>query len=126
MPTRSSSTSVLRWPDARSVLEAARLWATEEAARHTGLLRLGLFGSYARGQSGVGSDIDLIAICRDCREPFERRALSWRTESLPVPAELLVYTEHEWAALKQEGGRFVRTIEREALWLVDSETVVPG
>ena len=117
MPVRSSATSVLKWPDAASVLEAVRRWAAEEAPRQAALLRLGLFGSYARGDAGVGSDIDLVAIVDASPERFDRRALTWRTEALPLPAELLVYTEAEWEALVREGGRFARTIEREAVWL---------
>jgi predicted nucleotidyltransferase len=99
------------------VLAAVRRWAAEEAPRHPGLLRLGLFGSYARGDAGVGSDIDLVAIVSDSPERFDRRAVVWRTELLPLPAELLVYTAEEWERLRREGGRFASTIERESVWL---------
>lgn len=46
------------------------------------------------------------------------RALSWRTEALPLAAELLVYTEAEWALLR-EGSRLAQTIERQAMWLFE-------
>lgn len=120
MPARSSTSSVLRWPDAGSVLADLRRWVEDEVARHPELLRLAVFGSYARGDSGVGSDIDLVAIVDDSRERFDRRALSWRTETLPLPTELLVYTSAEWRAMAQQGGLFARTIEREAVWLYDA------
>lgn len=71
MPARSSTTSVLRWPDAAQVLASLRAWAEAESARHPELLRLGLFGSYARGDAGVGCDIDLVAIVRESAERFE-------------------------------------------------------
>jgi hypothetical protein len=61
--------------------------------------RLGYFGSYANGTWGVGSDIDLVAIVSASDEPFERRSVKWPTERLPVPADLLVYTEPEWTAI---------------------------
>jgi predicted nucleotidyltransferase len=93
-------------------------WASREAPRHPGLLRLGYFGSYARGDWGVGSDLDLIAVVQSSGSPFERRALEWETSTLPVPAELLVYTHEEWERLKGEGGRFFRTLDRETVWLV--------
>ncbi len=105
--------------EARSVLEAVRRWAEEEVPRQPPLLRLGLFGSYARGDAGVGSDIDLVAIVSESAERFERRALRWRTETLPLPAELLVYTETEWAALLRDGSRLAHTIERDAAWLFE-------
>lgn len=97
--------------------EALRTWAAREAPRHTGLLRLGWFGSYARGDAGVGSDLDLIAVVEASGELFERRALAWNLLPLPVPAEILVYTRTEWDKLREQGGRFIRTVEREARWL---------
>jgi predicted nucleotidyltransferase len=81
------------------------------------LLRLGYFGSYARGDWGVGSDLDLIGVVRTSTVPFVRRALAWDLSELPVPAELLVYTEEEWQALLAEGRRFARTVAAEAVWV---------
>jgi uncharacterized protein len=117
MPVRSSTSSVLRWPDRGSVVAALEAWAPREASRHAGLLRLGYYGSYARGDWGVGSDLDLIAIVERAVDPFERRGLDWDLLDLPVPAEIVVYTREEWERLRTEGGRFARTIEREAVWL---------
>ncbi len=119
MPVRSSTSSVLKWPDAASVRSALAAWVEQEAPRHPGLLRLGYYGSYARGDWGVGSDLDLIAVVESSTAPFERRSLGWETSTLPVPAELLVYTRAEWERLKSEARRFFRTLEREAVWLVD-------
>lgn len=117
MPVRSLSSSVLKWPDRREAERQAVEWADREAPRHPGLLRLGYFGSYARGHAGVGSDLKLIAVVESSPEPFERRALSWDLLSLPVPAEILIYTRQEWERLQEEGRRFARTLEREARWL---------
>lgn len=120
MPVRSSSSSVLRWPDRAAVEAALGRWAREEAARRSGLLRLGVFGSYARGDAGVGSDLDLVAVVEGSDEPFERRSVSWDLHGLPVPAELLVYTDEEWRRLLAEGSRFALTLEREARWLFEA------
>ena len=120
MPVRSLSSSVLVWPDRQRVDRAVREWARDEAARHPALVRLGYFGSYARGDWGVGSDLDLLAIVRTSDEPFERRAISWRTEILPVPAEILVYSEAEWQRLRSEGGRFARVLDAETVWVIPS------
>lgn len=117
MPVRSLHSSVLRWPDRGEVERSVAEWAAREAPRHPGLLRLGYFGSYARGDAGVGSDLDLIAVVESSPDPFERRALSWDLSSLPVPAELLVYTRAEWERLQEQGGRFARTLQQEARWL---------
>jgi hypothetical protein len=65
----------------------------------------------------VGSDLDLIAIVADSESPFERRSLDWDLSGLPVPAEILVYTEQEWRDLMSGGGRFARMIDTEAIWI---------
>lgn len=118
MPVRSLRSSVLKWPDRREVEQRAAEWAAREAERQPGLLRLGYFGSYARGDAGVGSDLDLIAVVESSPDPFERRSLRWDLISLPVPAELLVYTRPEWEQLLRQGGRFARTLRQEAHWLI--------
>lgn len=117
MPVRSLNSSVLKWPDRTTADTAVRAWAVEAARRYPGLIRAGYFGSYARGDWGVGSDLDLVVVVREAAEPFERRALGWDLSSLPVPAELLVYTEAEWQGLHDEGGRFACMLAREAVWV---------
>jgi len=89
MPLRSLSSSVLRWPDRESVLREVRAWAERERGRHPELTRLGYFGSYARGDAGVGSDLDLVAVVRVSDGTFERRGIRRDPGGLPVPAEIL-------------------------------------
>jgi predicted nucleotidyltransferase len=117
MPVRSLSSSVIKWPDLDDVREAIDLWAREEVTNHPELLRLGYFGSAARGDWGVGSDLDLIAVVSESGQPFERRGLSWSLTSLPVPSDLLVYTENEWNSLQKGRGRFARTLSRDTVWI---------
>lgn len=117
MPVRSLSSSVLGWPDLEAVREAIGQWAKDEVPKHPDLICLGCFGSYARGEWGVGSVIDLIAIVVDSSEAFERRNISWSLTSLPVPADLLVYTQAERESLREKGGRFARTLSRETVWV---------
>ena len=52
----------------------------------------GYFGSYARGDWGVGSDVDVLVLVRVCQTPFERRGILWNAMDLPVHADVLVYT----------------------------------
>jgi len=84
------------------------------AREHPEVVRIGYFGSYARGDWGVGSDLDLVIIVERAYEPFERRAVRWDVTELPVPAEALVYTAEEWEAL---GGRFGRQLREDAVWV---------
>jgi predicted nucleotidyltransferase len=104
------------------VEKAARTWAANEARRHPGLLKLGYFGSYARGDAGVGSDLDFIAIIDHTEEPFERRALKWDLYKLPVPVDMVVYTLAEFEKIIYEKGRFGRVLQTEVKWIyVDVE-----
>ena len=116
MPVRSLNSCVLKWPSRQTVDRAVRSWTAEQVNKHPEMIRLGYFGSYARGDWGVGSDLDLIAIVKETAQPFERRLLEWDLNELPVPAEILVYTQPEWAALEQKNTKFFRMLEREVVW----------
>jgi hypothetical protein len=93
-----------------------RLWTAEQVRVRPELVRLGYFGSYARGDWGVGSDLDVIAVVTKTAEPFERRSLEWDLTSLPVPAEIIVYSLSEWEKLEQGHTRFFRMLGRDVVW----------
>jgi predicted nucleotidyltransferase len=94
-----------------------RQWIGREAERHPELVRAGYFGSYARGDNGVGSDLDIVAIVSTASTPFAERSLGWDLLELPVPAEIVIYTTDELDRLVAEGGRFARTLAAEAVWV---------
>ncbi len=116
MPVRSLSSSVLKWPNAREVDRAVRQWAREIAQRKPEVICIGYFGSYARGEWGVGSDLDLVIVVERSDRPPTRRASEWDTTSLPVPADLLVYTEEEWRKVTA-AGRFGEMLRTETVWV---------
>jgi predicted nucleotidyltransferase len=93
-----------------------RAWSAEQARHRPDLQRLGYFGSYARNDWGVGSDLDLIAVVDDISEPFERRSLNWNLSSLPVPSEIVVYTDKEFEDLQKKNTRFGRLLKSEVVW----------
>lgn len=115
MPLRSLSSSVLRWPDRDTVHRAAAEWA--EAVADENVVAMGYMGSYATGDWGVGSDLDLVLIVSDSDAPFIERAARFDTTPLPVPADLLVYTLQEWRKLLGRGGRFAGVLRHEVVWL---------
>jgi predicted nucleotidyltransferase len=107
---------VLKWPDAKTVDGAARRWAAKIAQARPDVLRLGYFGSYARGDWGVGSDLDVIIILDKSDKPFEMRASEWDTLELPVPTDVLVYTQEEWQNLAHQGS-FFKNLADEVIWI---------
>ena len=117
MPIRSLHSSVLRWPDRETVAGAVREWAADQAARRPELTRLGYFGSYARGDWGVGSDVDLVAVVTSASRPFHQRGRDWDTTALPVPADILVYTTAEFAEVLGRGDRFAGVLATEVVWV---------
>ncbi|MBN1635653.1 MAG: nucleotidyltransferase domain-containing protein [Deltaproteobacteria bacterium] len=117
MPVRSLNSSVLKWPDKKSVDREVRLWAGEIAKSNPQIAGIGYFGSYARGDWGVGSDLDLIVIVDNVESKEKMTTLDATT--LPVPADVLIYTQEEWDTLPLEG-RFFRTVMNEIIWVYES------
>jgi predicted nucleotidyltransferase len=119
MPARSLSSSVFAWPDASVVHEALRRWARQVASTRPEVRRIGFFGSYARGDWSVGSDLDVVIVVDAAEKPFERRAVDWDVTDLPVPADVIVYTTEEWRSL-DPSSRFARTVREETVWVYEA------
>jgi predicted nucleotidyltransferase len=98
------------------VERAVRFWTAEQVQQRLDIVRLGYFGSYARGDWGVGSDLDLIAVVDETFESFERRSINWDLNDLPVSAEIIVYSLSEWEDLEKNDTRFTRMLKTEAVW----------
>ncbi|MFU8772268.1 MAG: nucleotidyltransferase family protein [Anaerolineales bacterium] len=87
---------------------------------HPQISRVGYFGSYARGDWGVGSDLDMIIIVEEAERSFSERALDYDTSQFPVPLDKLVYTVDEWRDLAQRSPQFYKIIKREVVWVYGS------
>lgn len=120
MPVRLLNSSVLKWPNAQVVDQAVRRWADRVVRERKHIRRIGYFGSYARGDWGVGSDLDLIIIVEKSDRPFETRSRDWDLTELPVPTDVLVYTLEEWQALHQQK-RFHQTLINETVWIYGND-----
>jgi HEPN domain-containing protein len=118
MPMPSSAGSVLRWPSSEQVIAQATAWATAQRQRNPDLLAVGVFGSYGRGNAGVGSDLDLVLILADCALPIWERLRRWDTGSLPLACDLLVYSLKEWQTLPQWNPRLADALVHDTRWLV--------
>ncbi|MBI4552448.1 MAG: nucleotidyltransferase domain-containing protein [Candidatus Latescibacteria bacterium] len=117
MPVRSLNSSVFTWPDATTVSQALHRWAQGVVQNHAGVVRIGYFGSYARSDWGVGSDLDVVIIVKASCHPFHQRALDWDVTALPVPADVMVYTQDEWDTMARAQERFFRTVDGEVIWV---------
>lgn len=117
MPVSSSPGSVLRWPSSAEVLRAAGAWAEAQRGESSDLLAVGVFGSYGRGDAGVGSDLDLLLILKECSEPIWERLRRWDTASLPLACDLLVYSLAEWQRLPEWSPRLVAALRHDTRWL---------
>ncbi len=114
MPVRSLTTSVLRWPSREAVRAAVVGWARNAADRDRSIRRIGYFGSCARGDWGVGSDLDLILILDETATARDAR---FDTTDLPVAADVTVFTEAQWHARLLRRDRFARVLQTETVWL---------
>ncbi len=117
MPVRSLTQSLLRWPEPEQVLNQVRIWAARVAASHPGLERVGLFGSYGRGDAGVGSDLDLLLIDAGSSGPQHQRLLAWPLAELPLSCDALVLTPTEHAELLASGSAMATALQRDSRWL---------
>jgi len=96
---------------------AVRGWASTVGLDDQRVRRIGYFGSYARGNWGVGSDLDVVVIVDESADAFERRAIGFDTRQLPVSVDLLVYTIDEWERMSRDGG-LPRTVAPEVVWVI--------
>lgn len=76
--------------------------------------RIILFGSWARGQRGLHSDIDLLIIQESTLPRPQRyaqvRRLFW---GIGRPLDILVYTPEEFARYQSVPGSFTHTVAQE-------------
>ena len=122
MPVRSLSSSVLKWPDQQSVINSLTRWAGKVVRERKDIIDIGYFGSYARGNWGVGSDLDVVIILKSSEQPFERRGAEWDTTELPVPVDVLVYTKEEWVSMKARKTPFLSTTG-EIIWIYPQDKI---
>jgi predicted nucleotidyltransferase len=92
-------------------------WARALAEREHSLRAVGYFGSYARGDWGPGSDVDVVAVLTEDDTPPLERARRFDTASLPVPADLLIYTAAELDEVRTSGTRFADVLRDEVRWV---------
>jgi hypothetical protein len=84
---------------------------------------MGYIGSYARGDWGVGSDLDVLILVEQSARSYSQRALAWDTAALPVPTDVWVYTRQEWITMATQGNRFYREAMQQAVWVYERSEI---
>jgi uncharacterized protein len=122
MPITSSRSSLKRWPSPEQVLRSAEAWAWRLASTTPTVIAVGCIGSYARGDAGVGSDLDLVVVRADDAPVPD--LLGADVDALPVPADVLHYTTSQFARVLAEDGRMARVLRDEARFFVGDISAV--
>ena len=104
--------------------EQAWLDAYQEALNkeHPGTVQeILIYGSKARGQARLDSDLDVLLIVKDKAVTQKRDLrrigylLAATTDVLP---SILAYTQEEWESRKRSGSSFRKAVERDAVRVV--------
>ncbi len=103
-----------------ALLETETPRIVEELIR-MGAVRITLFGSCARGDTGITSDLDLLVVIEDNRDYLSRIKNIYRQVKPRVALDILVYTTQEFAEQKQKNF-FLRNILMEGVTLYEKAT----
>lgn len=104
-----------RFASKDEALDLARETARRIADRHPEVLRILLFGSFAREDYGTRSDLDLIIILRESNEPAPQRLDRFLAYAPAYPTDILVYTDEELRARISGGDAFLARALKESI-----------
>ena len=82
MPVRSLNSSILKWPNREKVEEELKKWIEEITQKRKDIIRIGYFGSYARGDMTEDSDLDFLVEMEPDRNLLDRVSLLLDLEKL--------------------------------------------
>lgn len=101
------------------MLGSFRTWARAVAADHPEVVRIGCFGSYARGDYGPASDLDvLIEVTESPHARWFDRPLDFpMPREVPVGVELFVYTSDELERMRVDSSAWLRHVLAEMVWV---------
>jgi hypothetical protein len=61
----------------------------------------------------------VLIVVDESQQPFMERSLAWDTSALPVPTDVMVYTQLEWVAMARQNSRFYRDTAHQAVWVYE-------
>jgi len=86
------------------------------------VLKIIIFGSYARGDETPDSDLDILIVVTDKSKKLEKQIfdiayeIMWDYDFTPL-ISLEIMTEEHWQQLKNKNSSFYRNIQREGIAL---------
>jgi predicted nucleotidyltransferase len=116
MPVKSFNSRVLKWPKKEEVHRSVEAWAQQIGKKFPVIVLVGYFGSYARDDWGVGSDLDVVVVVRGSVEDELKRGVGLSLRILPVPVDLLFYSANEWKSMSNNT-RFGKMIKTDTIWV---------
>ena len=111
----------------RQILDLARTTAERIAADHPQVTRILLFGSFARGDFGTRSDMDLLILLKDSSLPIRDRIAQFLEYCSGYPADVFPLTETELEGRLRENDPFwVRAVSEAIECYRRDEGTVPS
>ena len=107
----SSISARVRYAEPETIRKAVRDYARNIRGGHPEVRSIRWFGSWVRGDAGVGSDVDLCIIVDRCDKSRRDRMMDFLPRVFPVGIDLFVYTLSEFDALRMEHPRMRMAID---------------
>jgi len=101
--------------DRREILTIARQTALRIAREHPEVLKIILFGSFARGDYGARSDLDLLVVLAHSDQSPQQRYTDFLRCVSNYPTDLLVLTQADLASRQADDDLFLRRALREGI-----------
>ncbi|MCP4753822.1 MAG: nucleotidyltransferase domain-containing protein [Proteobacteria bacterium] len=99
------------------VLDEIEVWVCEIKKDNPEIVKIGLFGSYAKDTYVPGSDIDLLVwVTHSDEDRWFMRSSRYDASSLPIGADVIVYTEEEARRLEKDSLWF-QSILKDIIWI---------
>ena len=119
MHVKSSGSVKIFSLDRDEVLNALAERSRKLLSERDEVLRIVLFGSFARGDYAPGSDADIAIIVnrRLCNTPDRTAPYQPYFTGLTVPVDILAFSNDEWSDRLSAGNHFIRRIDREGMVL---------
>ena len=120
MAMQSSPFVKITYFDKQAVWEALQEYLKQVGRECPKVEKVILFGSFARGESVPGSDIDLLIILPESSIPFLERIPKYTPSYFPVGIDVFPYTKQELEKMKQQGNFFLRKVLEEGIEIFPS------